>query len=174
MNRTNRTASRSVVAFSIAALLALAVRQSGADEAQQAAAEQEPISVVPTEQVKWTDGPKALPSGCQIAVIHGDPSRDGEQYTLRLRFPANYQVPAHWHPRDEYVTVLSGTVHFGRGDQLDKDNAQKLPAGSFFFVAAKHPHFVWNEEPTVLQLHGVGPFDITYVEAANDPRKSGR
>lgn len=166
MNRTQHF-GRALAVVSIVALGALGPRVGAAEEGQ------EKTRVVPADRVRWVHGPEALPSGCQIAVIHGDPGQDGEPYTLRLKFPADYRVAAHWHPRAENVTVLSGTLNFGTGDRLDKENTKVLPAGSFFFVPAEDPHFVWNEEPTVLQLHGIGPFDITYVDPANDPRKSG-
>lgn len=119
--------------------------------------------------LSWQDGPASLPGGAQFAVIEGDPKQEG-LFTMRLKLPANYRIPAHWHPADEHVTVISGTFNMGAGDALDTGKGQALPTGSFALMPAQAHHFAWTNEETVIQLHGVGPWQINYLNPADDPR----
>ena len=91
--------------------------------------------------------------------------------TFRLKFPAGYKVPAHWHPAVEHVTVMSGTLNMGTGDKLDESKTMALPVGSVAIMQPKTPHFAWTKEETVVQVHGLGPWGVTYVNPADDPRK---
>ena len=111
----------------------------------------------------------ALPEGAQIAVLSGDPSKDG-LYVVRVMMPAGYKVPAHNHPTTEMLTVISGDFHIGMGDKLDEEKGTLLTAGGFAEAPAKMNHFAWATTPTVVQIHGQGPFAITYVNPADDPR----
>jgi quercetin dioxygenase-like cupin family protein len=120
--------------------------------------------------LQWADAPPSLPAGAKLAVIEGDPSKAG-LFTMRLKAPANYRIPAHWHPADEHVTVISGTFYMGMGDKLDVAEGKGLGAGSFAVMPAKTQHFAYTNEEAVIQLHGVGPWGIHYVNAADDPRK---
>lgn len=119
--------------------------------------------------VTWADGPPSLPPGTKSAVVEGNPGKEG-LFTMRLKVPANYRIPAHWHPADEHVTVISGTFIMGMGDKLDTARGHALPAGSFAVMPAKTQHFAYTREETVIQLHGVGLWGITYVNPADDPR----
>lgn len=119
--------------------------------------------------LKWADVP-SLPSGAKLAVIEGKMG-EAQAFTVRLSFPANYTIPAHWHPAVERVTVLSGTFHMGTGDKLDQARTTPLTAGSIAIMQPKTNHFAWTKEETVVQLHGTGPWGITYVNEADDPRK---
>lgn len=121
------------------------------------------------EELKWADVP-SLPPGAKIAVLEGPPS-EAVPFTFRLRFPANYQIPAHWHPAIEHVTVISGTFHMGTGDKLDRSKTKALTAGSFAMMQPKTNHYAWTGEETVVQVHGFGPWGVQYVDAADDPRK---
>ena len=123
---------------------------------------------VNASQLQWAAAP-ALPEGAQIAVLSGDPSKDG-LYVVRLMMPAGYKVPAHNHPTTEMVTVISGDFHLGMGDKLDEEKGMLLTAGGFAEAPAKMNHFAWATSPTVVQIHGQGPFAITYVNPADDPR----
>lgn len=125
--------------------------------------------MVTPDELQWVD-PPSLPPGAKLAVIQG-PIDQATPFIIRVKFPAEYQVPAHWHPTTEHVTVLSGTFHMGLGDQLDPSKTQALAAGSISIMPAKTNHFAWTQEETVVQVHGTGPFAITYVDSANDPRK---
>jgi hypothetical protein len=119
--------------------------------------------------LKWVDVP-SLPPGAKIAVIEG-PLNEAGPFTFRLRFPANYRIPAHWHPAIERVTVLSGTFNMGTGDKLDPQRTTALGPGSIAIMQPKTNHFAWTAEETVVQLNGTGPWGITYVNPADDPRK---
>ena len=121
------------------------------------------------DDLKWVDVP-SLPPGAKIALIEG-PLNEAVPFTFRLKFPANYQLPPHWHPAVERVTVISGTVNMGMGDKLDREKTKPLGPGSISIIQPKNSHFEWNKEETVVQLNGVGPWSITYVNAADDPRK---
>jgi hypothetical protein len=124
------------------------------------------------EELIWTagPGPPMLPTGARIALVEGSPSQPGP-FTFRLRFPANYRIPAHWHPVKVTVTVISGTFHMGLGDELDTGNGKTLPAGSIFEMSAKIHHFGWTSEETTIQEHGVGPLTVNYLSAAHAKRK---
>jgi hypothetical protein len=126
------------------------------------------VMVTPSE-LKWDDIP-SLPPGAKIAIIEG-PMNEAAPFTAQLKFPANYRIAAHWHPAVEHVTVLSGTFHMGRGDRLDITKTRALPAGSIAIMQAKTNHFAWTGEETIVLLHGVGPWGITYVNPTDDPRK---
>ena len=123
---------------------------------------------VNTDAIKWGPAPSFLPAGAKIAVIAGDPSKDGI-YVLRLDMPANYRIPAHNHPTSEYVTVISGDFHIGMGDKLDKAKGIHLTRGGFGVAPAHMNHYAWTTSNTIVQVHGEGPFAITYVNKADDP-----
>src|SRR5688572_8193679 len=99
--------------------------------------------LVPAEKVQWGPAPPALPAGAQISVLEGNPAEEGA-VTLRLRFPANYSIPPHWHSMIERVTVLSGALHVGMGDKLDRHTSQALEPGGFVSLPAKMHHFAWT------------------------------
>lgn len=126
------------------------------------------VMVMPSD-LKWADVP-SLPPGAQMAVIEG-PLSEAVPFTIRLRLPVNYHIPPHWHPAIEHVTVISGTFHMGMGDTLDRAKTSALSAGAVAIMPPRTNHFAWTKEATVVQLHGVGPWAINYVNAADDPRK---
>lgn len=122
------------------------------------------------DNIKWGPVPAVLPAGAELAVMAGDPSKDGA-FVLRLKMPAGYKVAAHNHPTSEYVTVLSGNFHIGMGDKLDETKGTELTAGGFGIAPAGMNHFAWATSDTIIQVHGDGPFTITYVNPADDPSK---
>lgn len=125
---------------------------------------------VNASQIKWQPAPPVLPKGAEVAVLSGDPFKEG-QYVVRLKMPTGYKIPAHNHPTDELVTVISGKFHIGMGDKLDEKKGVRLTAGGYAEAPAKMNHYAWTTGPTVLQVHGQGPFAITYVNPADDPSK---
>ena len=135
-----------------------------------AATAQEHVAVS-ADELKWGPAPPAFPKGAQVAIVSGDPSKEG-LYVLRLKVPAGYKVPAHVHPNDENVTVISGTFNVGMGDKLDDTKGAALKAGGFFRAAKGMQHYAWFTDDTIIQVHGLGPSGITYVNPADDPRKS--
>jgi quercetin dioxygenase-like cupin family protein len=118
----------------------------------------------------WGPAPPMLPPGAQIAVLAGDPSKPAP-YTVRLKFPANYRVPAHSHPNDENVMVVSGDLFIGMGNKLDKKSATALGKGGYALMPANHNHFAFTTSEATILLYGIGPVDFTYVNPADDPRK---
>lgn len=126
-------------------------------------------ATVQQDTLKWT-APAAYANGAQFAVIKGDPTKEG-MYVVRLKVPAGFKIAAHVHPNDENVTVLSGSFNIGTGDKLDETKGERVKAGGYSFVAKGMTHYAWFTEDTVLQLHGVGPQGVTYVNPADDPRK---
>ncbi len=94
--------------------------------------------MIDPKDMKWQDAPPALPPGSQVAVLEGDPRQAGP-YTIRVKSPANYKIPPHWHPEDEHVTVISGSVWMGMGDQLDESKATQIPTGGFVLMPAPNP-----------------------------------
>jgi quercetin dioxygenase-like cupin family protein len=121
--------------------------------------------------LKWGEAPSALPKGATVAVLSGDPGQAGP-FTVRVRFPAGYKIAPHWHPTDEHVTVLSGTLAFGMGDKADPAAMKKLSAGGYARMPAEMRHYVTATTATTIQIHGVGPFTVNYVNPADDPRKT--
>ena len=119
--------------------------------------------------LRWV-APAAYNQGAQIALVRGDPTTEG-MYVIRLKVPAGFRIPAHTHPNDENVPVLSGSFNIGTGDKLDETKVETVRAGGFSFVARSMTHYAWFSEDTVLQLHGMGPQGVTYVNPADDPRK---
>ncbi len=143
---------------------------SGAQEKAGHGGENDHVVVTPTA-MKWMAAPPSLPPGAQMAVLMGDPSKSGMPYVFRAKLPDGYKVPPHWHSIDENVTVLSGTLLIGKGDKLDPSKTEALPAGSYMSMPKTMRHFAIAKGETVIQVHGIGPFDITYVNPADDPRK---
>jgi len=125
--------------------------------------------MISPNDLKWSDVP-SLPPGGKIAVIEG-PMTEAVPFTVRLKFPADYRIPAHWHPAVERVTVLSGTFNMGVGDKLDTQKSMPLAPGSMMILQPKTNHFAWTKEEVVVQLNGTGPWGVTYVDPADDPRK---
>ena len=126
------------------------------------------LMVTPND-LKWDDVP-ALPPGAKVALIEG-PLNEAVPFIMRLKFPANYKVPAHWHPAIEHLTVLSGTFNMGIGEKLDMSKTKPLSTGGVMIIQPKTPHFAWTQEEVMVQVHGVGPWGVTYVNPAEDPRK---
>ena len=122
--------------------------------------------------LKWA--PVAAIQGAQIAVIEGPLDQAGVPFTARIKFPANSKVPPHWHSTTEHVTVMSGVLNMGLGDTLDTGKSQALGPGSVSIMQPGTHHFAWFGEDTVLQLHGIGPWTVTYVNPADDPENQAK
>lgn len=123
----------------------------------------------PAEKLQWKAGPPSLPPGAQIAVLEGDPGRDGP-FVFRVKVPDGYRIPPHTHPKTERVTVISGTFHLGMGDRFDPHAVTALPAGTYGYWEAGMKHFVWVKGETIVQFHGTGPWSIEYLDPKDDPR----
>jgi quercetin dioxygenase-like cupin family protein len=119
--------------------------------------------------LKWMDGPPSLPSGAQMAVVSGNPGKKG-MFKIQLKMPADYAVPAHSHPTNEMVKVISGKLHYGMSGKLNMAEAKTLTAGRSVTMKAKMNHWVHAPAPATIQVSGMGPFQITYVDPKDDPR----
>jgi len=126
------------------------------------------VMVVPNE-IAWKPVPPSLPPGAQAAVVEGDPAKPGP-FTIRLKMPKGYKIPPHTHPVIEHVTVLQGLFQMGTGPKWDDKALHDLPAGGFVAMPAGTQHFAACKQDCTLQLHGMGPWGITYVNPADDPR----
>jgi hypothetical protein len=129
--------------------------------------------VVRPGAIEWGPAPPALPPGSQLAVLVGDPSRPGAPYVLRVKLPDGYKVPPHWHPTDENITVLQGTLLVGNGERFDPAMVEAMPASSFVCMPKAMRHFAMAKGETIIQVHGIGPFEFNYVNPADDPRRGG-
>ena len=123
---------------------------------------------VQANEIKWGPAPPVLPAGAKLAVLSGDPAGTG-LVTIRLKMPAGYKIPPHWHPTDEHVTVISGSLALGMGDVLDEEKSKVLKPGGYGVAQANMHHFAWTKTGAVVQVHLMGPFKITYVNPADDP-----
>ena len=126
--------------------------------------------VTPPDQVTWGPAPPALPPGAKLAVLEGNLSEAGP-FTMRLRLPDRYRIPPHFHPVTEHVTVLKGTFKVGMGGNFDASAMTPLPTGTFAALEPGTRHFAEAQGETILQLHGIGPWGLTYVNPADDPRQ---
>jgi hypothetical protein len=161
--KTSRPAIALVLLAAVAAVPALV-----ADAKKSDSATAEPTSMNAGD-LKWGDAPPDLPKGAQLAVLHGDPAKSAP-YTLRLKVPAGYKIPPHWHTKDEQLTILSGTFVLHMGDTMEAP-ATNLSAGGFHFLPGKMHHAAEAKADTVVQIDGVGPFDIHYLNPADNPNK---
>lgn len=122
------------------------------------------------DEIRWGPASSSLPRGAMLAVIEGKPGEPGP-FTMRLKFPAGFRVAPHFHPAIEHLTVLSGTIHFGMGDTFDAGKLMPMRVGSFIVMPVGASHFVESNEETVIQVHGVGPWGVKYVNPEDDPSK---
>jgi quercetin dioxygenase-like cupin family protein len=127
-------------------------------------------TLIAPAETKWGEPPPVFEKGMSFAVVSGDPGKPG-LYVVRAKMPAGYKIAPHWHPTDEHVTVLSGTLALGMGEKFDKGSMKDLPAGGYALLPADMRHFAMATTDVTIQVHGQGPFVLTYVNAADDPGK---
>jgi quercetin dioxygenase-like cupin family protein len=125
--------------------------------------------MAPVKPVWAPVGPNLLP-GAEIAVLQGDPSKPA-LFTIRLKMPKGYVVAPHSHGTDLHVTVVSGEFSAGAGDTVDLAAAPVLKAGDFVTVPANHHHFDAARSAAIVQIYGMGPFSLTYVNPNDDPQR---
>jgi mannose-6-phosphate isomerase-like protein (cupin superfamily) len=136
-----------------------------------AAAQHKSHIMLTPEEITWGECPPELPPGAKCAVIEGDPKVANALFGLRAKMPYNYKIPAHFHPADEHLVVLSGVFNMGMGDKLDQGAGRAMKAGSFMVMPKGAHHFAWTKGETILQVYAIGPLDFTYVNPQDDPRK---
>jgi quercetin dioxygenase-like cupin family protein len=108
---------------------------------------------------------RGLSGGVQIAVLYGDPAKPG-LYVVRLKLPGGAKVGPHTHPEEvRTLTVLSGTLYFGFGEEWDENKLTPYPAGTFFSELPNVPHFVSAKDGEVIfQATGIGPSALIPVQ----------
>jgi hypothetical protein len=125
-------------------------------------------------ELKWMDmPPPGLPAGATFAVVSGDPGKAGK-FTVRIRMPSNYAVRPHWHPSDEKVTLVSGKLAYGMGDQLSRTAGEGLAPGASVVMKAKMHHWVYTGDGAEVEVSAMGPFAVTYVNPGDDPRGAAK
>ena len=127
-----------------------------------------PMVVTPAAKITWMDVPPFLPKGAKLAVLVGDPSKP-EPFTVRLQMPDGYKIAPHTHPTTENITVIEGTFLVGMGSTVDRTKMMAVPRGGFASAPAQHPHYAEARGATIVQVHAIGPFALTYVNPADAP-----
>ena len=120
------------------------------------------------DTLKWADAPSSLPKGAQMAVLSGDPGKAGP-FAVRLKTPAGYKVPLHWHPSVERVTVIQGDFHLQMGKGAGQ-HAHTFAPGGYVVLPAHMRHAASTSGGTIVQIDSMGPFQIHYVDPKDDPR----
>ena len=129
-------------------------------------------ALVLPKAIKWQPLPLGGP-GVTVAVLSGDPEKAGP-FVFRIKSPAGARVPPHWYPGDEHLTIVSGTFAIGMGDVYDAKALKTMPTGSYALLSREMHHFALSKTSTIVQVHGMGPFQVNFVNPADDPRsKSG-
>lgn len=152
---------------------AVAGAQNPAQTGAAAAADKPHAIVAVPGSIKWAPAPASLPPGAELAVLEGNPAQAGA-FTMRLAMPDGYRIPPHFHPVTEHVTVIEGTFNVGMGDVFDASKAAELPVGTFAALEPGVRHYAFTKGRTVIQLHGTGPWSLTYVNPADDPRNRSK
>ncbi len=118
---------------------------------------------VPADEISWRACPPNLPSGCEIAVLEGDPRASG-LFTVRFRLSEDFVMPPHTHPRDERVTVLHGRMAVAFGANATRDDATEFGPGDYYVNASGAIHTVWASKSSEIQITGFGPWEAHFVE----------
>jgi hypothetical protein len=150
----------------IACVLLVLAPAAQADDKKMDMGKKGAISVNPAD-LQWGPAPPDLPKGVELAVVRGDPMKPG-QFALRLKMPDAYKIPPHWHTHDEELTVISGTLVMHMGDSMTAE-AHNLSQGAYHFLPGKMHHAAEAKGETIVQVTGTGPFDIHYLNPADNP-----
>lgn len=154
----------------VLAAVVLAAAASAPVAASPAGEPAEGHLMVGPDELEWNPV-GSMPAGATAAVLEGDPGSE-DDFTMRIRFPADYVIPLHTHPAVERVTVLEGTLYFAVGDTFDRSQAEALPPGALAVMEPGVPMYGFTEdEPVVIQLNSRGPWGIQYVNPEEDPRQ---
>jgi quercetin dioxygenase-like cupin family protein len=155
----------------VLSLAAVAAQKKDASKKSTESATSEQHVVLNPADLKWGDAPPGLPPGAKLAVLAGDPNKKG-LFTVRLQTPAGYKVPPHTHPTSEHITVISGTFNIGTGDKFDEAAGKEMGAGGYMVMPPGMKHYAWTPAEAIIQVQGMGPFVIKYVNPADDPRNA--
>ena len=165
-----RTRQLATLGLSVVCLGVMGASTAGAQSGQAGTSKSTHVLITP-DQLKWGPAPPSLPPGAQVAVLDGDPAQAGVPFAIRVKFPDGYKIAPHWHPTDENVVVLSGTFMVALGDKMDVAAMHTMTAGTYAKMPQRTNHYAMAKGETVVQVYGVGPFQVTYVNPDDDPRK---
>lgn len=130
-------------------------------------------TIVNPSTIQWMPAPPSLPAGATMAVLSGDPTKEG-LFVIRAKFPDGYRVNPHMHPTDEHVTILKGSMLMGLGEKFDRAAMHPVATGGYFLAPANTAHYVQAKGETIIQVSAMGPFSVTYVNPADDPRTKAK
>ena len=147
-----------LVCVGLAAAMAVAVAAYGQEKNAAGG-----HGIVRSADLKWNP----IVKGCDMAAVGGDPSAEGVPFTLRLRCTAGTIIPAHWHPTDENVTVISGTFQVGMGDKYDAAKLETMSPGNFVSMPKEMRHYARSKTASIVQVHAIGPFKVNWVNPAD-------
>ena len=156
------------VIMASAALFAFAAREKKPDAKTASTTEHQ---IMAPSDLKWGDMPPGLPVGAKMAVLNGNPTKAGP-FTVRMQAPAGYKIAPHTHPTSERLTVISGTFRIGMGNKFDEAATKEMSQGSYLVLPPGMTHFVSLTSEAIVQIDSEGPFQIKYVDAADDPRNA--
>ena len=162
---------RLMLTFVVLTLIAAAQQKSassGKGDTAKKTADQ--VKTYTGSDLNWGPAPAVLPAGAQLAVLEGNPMQPGP-YTMRLKMPDGYKIPPHHHHAREHVTVISGEFHVGMGDKFDDTKMSSFSPGAFAYLEPTVHHYASAKGESVIQLHGQGPWQIIYVNPADNPQK---
>ena len=123
------------------------------------------------DTISWVPAPPVVRPGAQFAVLEGDPMASSGDYTIRLKMPDGFRISPHWHPKRENVTIISGTLKVGMGDEFDASKTKAFTAGSFAYLDPDMHHYVMASGETIVQVHGQAPMQFNYVHPEDDPSR---
>jgi quercetin dioxygenase-like cupin family protein len=151
----------------IAVMASLSAAQQGqtADRAMPTNSKtQSSHTLVAPESIKWT----ATSAGQWVALLSGSPNTEGAPYVMRVKLADGVKIAPHWHPGDEHVTVVAGTFYVGMGEKFDESLTKGMSPGSYLLMPKEMRHFAWAKGATIIQIHGIGPFKIYWVEPVEE------
>ena len=175
MIKSNFETGRIVVVVMVCAVLGISIAR-GQEAAKKpaakgkAAATAQAAFIGTPEKIKWVQ----FAPGVEYGPVYGNCDKAGAPCVFQLRLADGAKFPPHWHPVDENVTVLSGTFMAGMGDKYDESKMMTLAVGSYVFMPRRMHHFAGAKGATIVQVTGVGPFKINYVNPADDPSKAAK
>ena len=121
-------------------------------------------------KLKWGPAPAVFEKGAKLAVVSGDPMAAG-QYVVQLSMPSNYKIKPHYHPTDEHIKVMKGQFMIGMGDKMDMKAMKSLKVGDTATAPATVHHYASTKTATIVEVSGMGPFQLTYVNPADMPKQ---
>ena len=157
-----------VILFAAAIVAAACSKESTTSNGEISAPTTASASRGPERDLQWGPAPAIFPPGAEMAVLQGDPSTS-QEFTVRLRMPSGYKIPPHTHPTTENVTVITGTFLAGMGAQFNEAAMERLGQGDFASIPQDHAHYAMTRGQTIVQVHAIGPFALTYVNPADVP-----